>query len=129
MNWPLQLQLVGLGKCYGIYQEEKKRLRVRSSHYKKSFLKTFLKFTGKHLCWGLLFNNVASQITSSCHPKQLFFLNVGHSAYKKDQSTNFGSTGIFVCLCRYDYIFLVFYRICCCCFFYSQGKYNHIRVS
>ena len=108
----MQLQLIGLRKCYGFYQEEGKKASGKKQplemFYKKGFFKTLAKSTGKHFCWYLFFNNIAYQITSSCHPKRLFFLNM--CIHKKDQITNFGSSGIFVCLCSYEYIFLVFYQ-------------------
>ena len=47
-------------------------VRPKSSHrrgsVKKGALKYFVNFTGKHLCWGSLFNNVATRNA----PKQIF---------------------------------------------------------
>ena len=48
--------------------------------------KVFLKLSQnpqENICWSVFFNNAASQITSSCHPKRLFFLNMGHCANTK----------------------------------------------
>ena len=86
----MQLQLIGLRNCYGFYQEEGKKASGKKQplemFYEKGFFKTLAKSTGKHLLQCHLLQKTfvaASQITSSCHPKRLFFLNMGHCANTK----------------------------------------------
>ena len=48
------------------------RRRHRTCSMKKPILKHFVIFTGKHLCWGLFFNQIAGHETCG-----LFFANIG----------------------------------------------------
>ena len=70
----------------GFIRKREKRLRGRSNHWRCFMKKVFLKLSQnpqENICWSVFFNNAASQITSSFHPKRLFFLNMGHCANTK----------------------------------------------
>ena len=67
---------IDLFQNFFLYKKSTKiNLLYRSSHQrcslKKVFLKNFIKFTGKHLCWSLFFNKVSGLRPSTLLKKRL----------------------------------------------------------